>query len=114
MFTCKASAQKAVVKQADTASFHTICASLLTEAHLKVPPVYLLSVKDREYIISNKAINKKMVNVSWIGGIELIATSDETTDGHEVPPPTITLKLNDKEHPQAFNRLKRHLRINNL
>jgi hypothetical protein len=73
--------------------------------------VYVLSVKDQEFVISNKAINRKMLDVNWISGIELIVPSDEITDGHIAPPPTIVLKLNDKEYPQAFDCLKRYLSI---
>ena len=73
--------------------------------------MYVLSIKDQEYVISNKAINRKMLGVNWISGIELIVPSDETTDGHIVPPPTIILKLNDKEYPHAFDCLKRYLSI---
>jgi len=52
-----------------------------------------------------------MLDVKWISSVELVAPSDEINDGHKVPPPTIILKLNDKEYPQAFDRLKRYLSI---
>lgn len=110
LFTCKAAAQQPV-KPSDSMSFHTICMPLLTNANFKAQPIYLLSVQGIEYVINAKAFRKKVVDVNWISGIQVLKTSNDITDGHFRQPPTIIFKLNTQAYPQAFDLLKPYLAL---